>query len=161
MVAVVPQHEVLIRRDQLVLPRSRPVVVVGPSLWKVGFVQYLSIDVDDAVGDVHPLTRQGDDALDEVATGFVGRLEHDDVASLRLVELVRNLRRHQQVVVVQRRVHTRAQHMDGLHGVLDHHVQNERKEHDLERVPEKRLLARWLLGRRRLRHVRLRHPLAV
>src|SRR5256714_13922217 len=51
--------------------------------------------------------------------------------------------------------------MDGLHGVLDHHVQNERKEHNLERVPEKSLLARWLLGRRRLRHVRPRHPLAV
>src|SRR6202521_4064521 len=62
---------------------------------------------------------------------------------------------------MQRGIHARAQHVDRLYGVLDDHIQNKGKEHDLERVPEERLLARWLRRRRRLRHVRLRHPLAV
>src|SRR5437867_12855875 len=51
--------------------------------------------------------------------------------------------------------------MDGLHCVLDDNVKYEREEHDFKRVPEKRLLARGLRRRRRLRHLRLRHPLAV
>src|SRR5205809_7579771 len=51
--------------------------------------------------------------------------------------------------------------MDGLHRVLDDNVKNQREEHDFKRVPEKRFLARGLRRRRRLRHLRLRHPLAV
>src|SRR5438093_10268213 len=51
--------------------------------------------------------------------------------------------------------------MDGLHCVLDDNVKHEREEHEFKRVPEKRLLARGLRRRRRLRHLRLRHPLAV
>src|SRR6266849_1191170 len=161
MVSVVAKHEELIRRNQLVLPRCRPIVVIRPALRQIRLVQHLAIDVDDAVGNVDPLARQPDDALDEIAAGLIRWLEHDDVAALRLVKLIGNLRRHQQVVVMQRRVHARAQHVDGLHGVLNDHIENKSKEHDLERVPEERLLARWLRRRRRLRHVRLRHPLAV
>src|SRR5436305_13693439 len=51
--------------------------------------------------------------------------------------------------------------MDGLHCVLDDNVKHEREEHDFKRVPEERFLARGLRRRRRLRHLRLRHPLAV
>src|SRR5256885_10220057 len=91
MVSVVAQHEVLARWDELVLPGCRPVVVVRPFLRQVGLAQDLTVDINHAVGDVDPLARQCDDALDEVATGFIRRLEYDDVAALRRVGLVGDL----------------------------------------------------------------------
>src|SRR5256886_10181906 len=97
MVSVVAEHEVLIGWNQLILPGRRPVVVVGPFLGQVGLAQHLPVDVDHAVGDVDALARQRDDPLDEIAAGFIRGLEYDDVAALRRVELVGNLRGDQQV----------------------------------------------------------------
>src|SRR5260370_41172421 len=108
MISVVAQHEVLIRWDQLVLTGGRPIVVLGPSLREIWLVQDPSVDVYDAVGDVDPLARQPDDALDEITAGFIRWLEDDNVAALWLVKLVRDLRPDQQVLFVQRRVHARA-----------------------------------------------------
>ena len=45
---------------------------------------------------------------------------------------------------MQRRIHARAKHVHSLHRVLNDDIQDEREEHELERVPEERLLARWL-----------------
>ena len=122
MISVVAHHEVFVRWNQLVLPRRRPVVVIGPSLGKVGLAQHLAVDIDHAVRDMDPLSRERDDPLDKVAARLIRRLEDHDVSALRLMQLVRDLRRDQQVVIVQRPIHTRPEHVHRLHGVLNHDI---------------------------------------
>ncbi len=90
--AVVAEHDVAARRHLLRLDD----VVAAPRRLDVGLDQSLAVDVDDAV--LHPprLPGQGDEALDEHTAPAAGalqldarrRLEHDDVAALRLLDAV-------------------------------------------------------------------------
>src|SRR6266545_7258952 len=94
--AVVAEHDVLVLRNGLLGERVR----VAPLLLDVGLVELLPVDVDVAVLLAPAVAGQADQALDEgVAAvcsaagqagglGRRGRLEDDDLASLRVAEVV-------------------------------------------------------------------------
>ena len=99
----------------------------------------MPVDVNVAVPDQQPLTRQRDNALDEVLGRVVGVAHDDDVASLRLVKAIVKLGGDQVVIVVQRWIHGKADYVDCLHGDRDNEVEAEGQHQDLEHFPYQRL----------------------
>jgi hypothetical protein len=121
----------------------------------VGLVERPSVDEDDLVADLHPLSGQADDALDEVASGIFRELEDHHVPARdrllgqnpvlpgpergRVDHLV-----DQQVIADQQVVlHRAGRDLEGLdHERADEEREDDGDDHGLEVLADDRLLVR-------------------
>ena len=106
--AVVTHHEDVVVGHLLRPELSATATAVDHLGIEVRLDQLGAVDEHDAVADLDRFALQGDDPLDQVARS-VGRalelVEHDDVATIGIVQSVRQLVDEDPVAVVQRGVH--------------------------------------------------------
>ncbi len=104
----------------------RPEGITGDIL-DIGFIQGNIIEKNLAVPDFHSIAGHTDNALKtHCFCGAIGGWSDDDIAALRLSEIVDRLNHDQTLAVIQFRLHAAAVHDAALNGGLQHEEKGER-----------------------------------
>jgi hypothetical protein len=82
----------------------------------IGFIQLDAVNIDGFLFDLYRIVGQCDNALDKISLLVIGRLEDNDIASLRLMEAIAYLANDQSLTIVKAGLHADTNHDNGIDG---------------------------------------------
>jgi hypothetical protein len=132
-IAIVAQDEVLVFSQDL-----RPPGVVA-LVECIRFLELFVIDKDVFSPDLHVLSWQPDDSLDEISTGIPGIVEDHDISACGRVEMIHKLVDDQILPIVQVWLHADSLDAESLDQRAGYYINQEHQEHGIHDLAQDRL----------------------